>query len=216
MMKKMITLALVLVGALAVGASAGVLGVEAQAGLAMSTLDQDSRYDDPEVRTGLVAGLSVNYGLAPGIALKPGLFYVQQGTKYDVILTNEEGNEIGHGDGIYALDYVQVPVLVTIDLPVVGALVPAVVVGPTVSFKAAYELRHEIDGLGDNTIELDDGYNNTILGAIVGLRTDFGAGPASISVDLRYSHGFTSVVDTDDDEFKSYHRGWQLLAGYSF
>lgn len=202
-----------LVLALLVGpAVAGPLGKGLKAGISYSKITNDST-GDSDHKLGFAAGLSVSYDLLPGLTLQPELLYVQQGGRWDVNVV-EGGTIVSNADLTWKLNYVQVPVLARVNLPLLGAFLPTLIGGPALSFKAASTFDLED---GDSLIasgDVDD-LASTDLSLIVGLGFKVGAGPAGFVVDARYNLGSTNLNDTDS-EVTINNRGFQVLAGFQF
>lgn len=196
-------------------ASAGPLGKTIKAGISYAQITNDNAdIGDSDHELGFAAGIGISYDLVPGITLAPELLYVQQGGKYGITITDEGGNITGSGDLIWDLDYLQVPVLARISLPVVGSMLPTVIAGPAFAFNVASDYTIDAPG-GEETGELDD-VASTDLSLIVGLGLKFGAGPAGVNVDVRYNYGLSDLNDAEGGTNEIKNRGLQVLAGISF
>jgi opacity protein-like surface antigen len=193
---------------------AGELGKGVKAGITYSKVTNDGPAGDSDSTMGFAAGIALSYDLVPGLTLAPELLYVQQGGKYDVNLV-DGGMVVGSGELTWDLDYLQVPVLAKLNLPVVGALLPNLFAGPAFAFNVKSDYTLESDS-GDETGEVDD-IKSTDLSLIVGIGMKVGAGPAGVDVELRYNHGLTDINDSDAaDAAEITNRGFQVLAGFSF
>jgi len=153
----------------------------------------------------------MSYDLAPGFSLQPELLYVQQGAKNEYEEMNEMGELIGSGDYIMDLDYIQIPVLAKVDLPVAGSVLPSIIAGPAIAFKINAEGTYE-GSTGDVSADLED-VNSTNLSLIVGLGLKLGAGPAGVNVEVRYNYGLSKIYDGPID---IQNRSIQGLVGFSF
>jgi len=205
----MMALILVLVAG---SATAGSLSKGVKAGVNLARVTNDFAGDSDHAM-GIAAGLSLSYDLVPGFKIQPEILYVQQGGKYDVTLFDTGGMPLGTGELKWKLNYIQVPVLARLEVPVAGAILPAFMGGVAVSFKsgATYEL--------DAAASSDDGdledIKSTDLSLIMGMGFKFGAGPAGITVDVRYVKGLNNINDSGTAvEVKN--ESIQALAGFSF
>ncbi|MEZ4386921.1 MAG: porin family protein [Candidatus Krumholzibacteriia bacterium] len=204
----------VLVLALVVGqASAGTLGKGIKAGISYAKVTNDFA-GDSDYDLGVAAGISLSYTLVPGLTLQPELLYVQQGGKYDTTIVDGGGNVLGTGDFIWDLNYIQLPVLARLNLPVVGTLLPTIIAGPALSFMASSGYSMEQNGNTLGSGDLED-VKSTDLSLIVGLGFKVGAGPAGVTVDARYNIGSTNLNDAGTDVTIK-NRGFQVLAGFQF
>lgn len=193
-------------------ALAGGLGKGIKAGISYSKVTNDA-VGDSDYKAGVAAGVSVSYDLLPGITLQPELLYVQQGGRWDVNVL-DGGAIVSNAELTWKLNYLQVPVLARVNLPLLGAFLPTLIAGPALSVKTAstYEIEE-----GDALIssgDVDD-LVSTDLSLIVGVGFKVGAGPAGFVVDARYNLGSTNLNDTDSDVTIN-NRGFQVLAGFQF
>ena len=76
------------------------------AGASLSTFTSD-RVTDIKNNTGFLAGAFVRVG-ALGFAVQPGVFYMTKGAKFD---------DVGQGGGNTKLDYIEIPVVIRLSLP---------------------------------------------------------------------------------------------------
>lgn len=208
----MMALILLLVTA---SATAGPLGKGIKAGLSYSMVtNSQSDIDDSDRMAGVAAGVSASYELIPGLKIQPELLYVQNGGKYGITLTGTEGQILGTGDLKWKLNYIQIPVLARLEIPVLSAVLPTLMAGPAVNYLVSSSW--EVDaGSNSSDGDLDDQVKSTDLSLIFGIGMKLGAGPAGVSIDLRYVHGLNNINDVNEDvEIKN--RSFQALAGFSF
>jgi len=204
-----ISLILVLLAGQAV---AGSLGKGIKAGISYSQVTNDN-IGDSDHKLGVVAGVSVSYDLLPGLALQPELLYVQQGGRWDINVV-EGGSIVSNAELTWKLNYLQLPVLARVNLPLLGAFLPTLIAGPALSVKTSST--YEIED-GDSLVssgDVDD-LASTDLSLILGVGFKVGAGPAGIVVDARYNLGSTNLNDSDGDATIN-NRGFQVLAGFQF
>ena len=72
---------------------------------------------DPIARAGFAAGVSYKIGLILGLAIEPGVFYVQGGSKYEIPNTSSGTYSIS-GTITNKYDYLQIPIVVKFTLPI--------------------------------------------------------------------------------------------------
>lgn len=193
-------------------ALAGPLGKGIKAGISYSKVTNDNVGDSGH-KAGVAAGISISYNLLPGISLQPELLYVQQGGRWDINIL-DGGSIVGNGELTWNLNYLQVPVLARVSLPVVGAFLPTLIAGPALSIKTASTYEIEEGGSLVSSGDVED-LASSDLSLIVGAGFKVGAGPAGFVVDVRYNLGRTNLNDTDTDVTIN-NRGFQVLAGFQF
>lgn len=111
--------------------------------------------------------------LGSSLAIQPEVNYIVHGEKWT------DGESITE-----KFTYLQVPVLVRIQLMKEGKIVPVLFAGPSVSFlMSATE-----SGFGS----VKEFFKNTDFGAVIGVGGIFGQGKTKGLVDLRYVFGFTN------------------------
>ena len=165
--------------------------------------------DDTRTRTGVNIGAAVTFAVADNLGIQVGAGYAQKGfttTLEDV-------------DVILALDYIEVPVLLRIGVPSSGALSTHLFVGPAVSFQASCEVGGSTQGItvSAKCSEADISIKSIDLGGVAGVGVDLAAagGALSITLDVLYNLGFSSIDDlSDPDDLKN--RAWSILAGVGF
>ena len=156
--------------------------------------------DGTDPRLGGVGGAFVRFDATPSVALQIEALYSQEGAK-DAIVGQE---------GTYKLDYLDIPVLIRLGVPLSRLADAGVYAGPSIGIP----LRSEFDFEGGGTINES---TKTDLGVTVGL--DYWAGP--VGVDLRYTAGLTDAFDDEiDGEFVEpldiRNQAFTVTLGYRF
>jgi hypothetical protein len=211
-MLKIICFVTVAAGLLAAPVLAGPLGKTVKGGISYAKVTNDVG-GDSDSEMGYVLGLAMTYDLIPGLSLQPELLYVQQGGKYDIALVDEGGMPVGNGELIWDLDYIQVPVLARISLPLLGTAIPTIIAGPALAFNLSSDYTQKMSG-EEVSGNIDD-ISSTDLSLIIGAGMKLGAGPAGAILEVRYNHGLTNLNDSDGPaEIKN--RSIQAMAGFSF
>lgn len=164
---------------LAVPASAQVtLGLRGGLNTAFFT-GRDAAGTDP--RLGAVGGAFVRYDATPRVGIQVEALYSQEGAEDDVI-----GQE-----GTYTFDYIDIPVLVRLGVPVSRFADAGIYAGPSIGIPIRDDFV-DIDGFEEEQGAATD------LGLTIG--ADYWAGP--FGVDLRYTAGLTDAFDDEiDGEF---------------
>lgn len=193
-------------------AQVGPPGLGLKAGVSYSKVTNDN-VSDFQHKLGAMAGISLCAELAPGISLQPELLYVQQGGRIDIVVV--DGVVQGRrGETTWRLNYLQLPVLVRVDLPLAGPLVPVLSAGPVFSLKTASTFETTDSGRLVASGAFDE-LEETDLGLMVGLGFKLGDGPAHVVLDARYNHGLANLNATGTD-VAIHNRGFQFLVGFQY
>lgn len=172
------------------------LGVEG--GATFADLDVSDGDADLGSQTGFrVAGVA-RYGFGGMFGVQTGVGYSQKGAEDDTDPTATTNID---------LSYIEVPVLLTLDIPTGPAPVsPRLFAGPQVSFESTCELGIESGGTSVN-VDCDDpsvgeaalDTKSTDVSLVFGGGLDFGlGGPLSVTLDGRYDLGLTDINDVED------------------
>ena len=140
------------------------------------------------------------------VSIQPEVLYLQKGAS-----ETEQGVDV-----TIAIDYVEIPVFLRINVPVEGTVAPYFLVGPALGFKAGCELRGEEGGV-EVKLDCDEAeaeIKSLDLGGVVGAGLSFAAGPGNVHIGARYNLGLTRLDDSGDDEDVT-SRAFAFLAGDS-
>ena len=164
------------------------LGV--RGGLSFSTLHGD---DVAECgwRQGMCVGVSTEYSILGLVAIQPELLYIQKGAKCDV--DPFTGTDIGETYTV-KLDYLQLPVLAAMSVPLPSLVKPRIFAGPYV----AYNLKAQGSYANASPTDLDF-IKAFDYGAVVGIGTDLDFLIAKVMLDGRYTFGLASIHEDGDD-----------------
>ncbi len=146
-----------------------------------------------ETKAGLVAGGFVEFMIGNMFAIQPEVLYSQKGAKESV-----GGDELK-----LKIDYVEVPVLLKINIPIEGSNVhPNVYAGPAVAFKASCKFSGSSGGVSFSESCDDAGVmvKSTDFGVAFGGGVSFDVGGAEVGVDVRYTLGLTKIDDEPDPD----------------
>ncbi len=150
-----------------------------------------SEEETSDIKTGFAAGIFIEKPFSDLISGQIEALYVQKGGKEEV-----SEDEIEVEDGGLTLSYIDIPVLLKINVPLESNIRPFVYGGGF----AGYLLDASAEANGedvDDQVELKDFLTDLNYGLIFGAGVSFG----SISVDLRYDLGLANIFDSESDAF---------------
>lgn len=162
-------------------------------GLAFSSL-YGSDVADCGWQQGVCVGVSTEYSILGLVSIQPGLLYVQKGAQCDV--DPFTGSDIGEKYTV-KLDYLELPVLAALSVPLPSLVKPRVFAGPYV----AYNLKAQGSYANASPTDLD--FIKTLdYGAVIGVGTDLDFILAKVMLDGRYTFSLASIHE-DSDEVKN-------------
>lgn len=160
-------------------------------------------------RTAFQAGAFVEIGINDWLSVRPELSYVRKGTTIDATLraTNPQTGEVqtfAELDGTLRLSYLELPVLAKLQLPTTGRFAPSLFVGPSfgvnLTSESRTEVRSQVDEINDETRTEDVDTADTEFGAVIGGEVAYTLSSGhAVSLDVRYSTGFTDASPGDVD-----------------
>lgn len=209
-MKKLIAIACVVV-AISAAADVSAAGWRAgvKGGVNMADLTGDDAPENSSTRNGFAGGLFAETHISGRFGFRPEVLYIQKGAEGDFVVP---GDDHPH-ESIIKLDYVEVPLLFTVNFAPGEKLSFNLFVGPTVGFNNTAEV--EIPGHGE-TVELDV-VEDFEFGATVGAGAEYMLSSFSLLLDVRYGFGFTSVIqDIEGEAVDVMNNGIGILAGVGF
>jgi hypothetical protein len=154
-----------------------------------------------ERRIGVQAGLWLNRPLVGGLSLQPEVHYTQKGARYRSAIGL--GFEIASGSAALELAYLEVPLLLRLDLANTGGVRPFVLAGPAIAYRSGCRLNVQANGIGANfdcneefaNANLGDGLRTFDTNAVFGGGLAFRLGGREYSAGVRYSAGLTSISE---------------------
>jgi hypothetical protein len=162
---------------------------------------------DPGYTNGFGLGAFLKMAISDRLSIQPEFLYLQKGasaTEEDVDIT-------------FAVDFVEIPVLLRIDVPTDGSIAPYFLIGPAIGFKTGCEIRGEGGGM-EVTLDCDEAdaaIKSVDFGGVAGAGLSIAAGSGNIHIGARYNYGLINLDDSDlDENVKS--RAFFFVAGYSF
>jgi hypothetical protein len=140
-------------------------------------------------KTGFEGGLFFMYQFNQMFAIQPEAYYSMKGATYS------EGN----GELTLSLDYIEVPLLFKLLIPIQGSnFRPTVFVGPSVGFNSTSNVKAEVDGETILDMDLKDETTSTEFSLVFGGGIGFGVGGNELGIEIRYILGLNSWDDSDD------------------
>lgn len=167
--------------------------------------------DGLDSRTGFMGGVFITFHLTNAFGIEPEALYSQRGASMD------DGSGV---DATIKMDYIDIPVLLRFDIPVVGPIRPFFVAGPAFGIQTKCSIAAEGGGVSasvdcdqfDEDPEANIDNKSFDLSGVFGAGLDFRLGSRTLMVGARYQHGFSDVVK--DASAKS--RTWSIVAGIGF
>lgn len=166
---------------------------------------------DIDNRTGVVGGVFLTFHLTNTFGIQPEAIYSQRGAS---------SNSDPSFDATIKMDYIDIPVLLRYDIPVVGPIRPFFLAGPAFGIQTKCAIGVDGDGVsasvdcdqfsGDPEASFES--KTFDLSGILGAGLDFRLGGHTLMLGARYQHGFSDVVK--DASAKS--RTWSVVAGFGF
>ena len=176
-------------------------------GLSIASFGGDDA-GDPASRKGFSIGGFFNVPLSGTIGVEVGAGFVQKGATETELGVETE----------LAINYIEIPLLLTLSPPTTGNVGFNFFVGPALSFKTSCDASVSEDGVTVNfaCAVADLPLKSFDLGAMVGAGLEFGlTESASLVFDLFYNLGLTKIDNSGvDDDTKN--RAFSILAGVSF
>jgi len=185
----------------------------AEGGLNISDLDVEGEELDSE--TGVRFGAVLRYAFAP-----EGLIGIQTGVAYSQKGASETDGDL---DLAIELDYIEVPLLLTVNLPTASSVRPRLYAGPQVAFEASCTLTGtegsisvDVDCDSDEIEDLGFETESTDFSLLFGGGLDVEAGPGVLTLDGRYDLGLRNInASSGADQAEAKNRNVQIVAGYA-
>ncbi len=181
MRKLFVAVALVLLFTVAVSAQVvtkGVTGKGIKLGVDFAKINTDYDVLDSilDSRDGFIGGAYITYSFTPRFAVQPEILYVTKGAEKGIFIFNAQ----------WAMDYLEVPVLLKFDINPNGPVHPNLFVGPAMSVLLSSKL-HALNYEYDVT----DGMKTMDYSLVFGGGIDY----KHFCFDVRYTLGLANTVD---------------------
>ncbi len=181
-----------------------------KAGVNLANIGGDDAGDDTSIRTGIMGGAFVGFGINEQFGVQIEGLYVMKGAKS----TEEDSTLTGVQkiDVTYKADYIEFPVLLAVRFPSGDKMAFNLFAGPTFGFNIKAE--GEAEGV---TVDFKDETKSFELGAVVGGGFYYMLDSFSVVMDARYGLGATSI----SEEFEGVtpdvkNRGIGIMVGVAF
>lgn len=177
-----------------------------RAGVDFMTLGGDDADNELGRRTGFLVGGFVLVDISGPIAIQPELMYLQKGA------SDEETFDGTTITSTTKLDYIEVPFLAKLQVPLEEGISPNLFVGPTLGINVAAEA--EVEGGGESeTQDISDNVSGTEFGLTLGGGIDINLSDTILTGDIRYGIGLTSIDESDDLSINN--QGFMITAGFA-
>lgn len=166
--------------AVAQSAAVGVTGIGIKLGAAFASIntDYDELDDFLDSRSGFIGGAFLTYGLSRQFALQPEILYVSKGAEKDLFFVSP----------YWTNDYLEIPLLLKLNLAPDGPVHPNLFVGPAVSFLLSSEV-----GASSYSYDVKDGMKTMDFSLVLGGGIDY----KRFTLDVRYTMGLANTIDAD-------------------
>jgi hypothetical protein len=190
-MKKRATILVMLVALLFMTNGIAQMQIGPKAGLNISNVSGDDT-EGAESKTGFGGGVFFMYQFSNMFAIQPEVYYTMKGAKDK---ENFEGETI---EATLSLDYIEVPLLFKLLIPLQGSSVnPAIFAGPAIGFNTTAKAKLEY--MGQSLEEDYEDIKSTDFGLVFGGGVGFPVGRNELGIDVRYILGLSTVDDSADE-----------------
>lgn len=182
-------LALVVAAAVAAGPAHAGAAFGVKGGVSISQVQAD--LFDTDNRTGFVGGIYGAFDLTPAIGIQPELLFVRKGAKLFEYSGDVIGIPVSESVSL-DVDYLEVPVLLRVSLPVAEPVDVRLLAGPVASLKMDEKL--STSGLFGYSLDSDQ-IKTADIGIAAGAAVALRSGDMRIVGEGRYTFGLTNVSD---------------------
>ncbi len=140
-------------------------------------------------KAGFCGGVFMSYDVNEWFTLQPEILYSMKGMKLGFM---DESATV-------SLDYIDIPILATVKIPVEGTLRPFIYAGPVFGINVRSEASSTLSEDEDSELDLSDYTNGFEFSLALGLGLNIGIAGREMILDFRYEPGLTNVYDTPSD-----------------
>ncbi len=183
--------------AFAEDAALGGIGIKFGGALTSATFSgngADSLNDATTDDIGYNVGIQAVFGINSYIAVQPELHYVNKGYQLPLSIG---GTQVSETTDNY--DYIQLPVLASLRLPLLRVFTPKLLVGPHIAYKIGGNSLTKIGNTETRTQHDSDNFNPIDFGFTLGAGADIGLESFTLNVELRYEIGLLGVDSRDSN-----------------
>lgn len=170
-----------------------------------------SQGQDLERRMGFVAGGFAQVDLNEIFGLRPELAYVQKGAWAETLVGS--GEQIVTAESTLKIDYIELPALATMTLPMELDARAFFLAGPALAFNVSGEQEFEINGQTES-VDVSDAINSVDAGLHLGVGADVPIDAGTVTVQARVEIGMVDLPDEGDADVQN--QGIRFSAGYIF
>lgn len=156
-------------------------------------------------RLGFSGGIYFMAHLTDMFGLRLEALYVMRGGKGEVEGTLDVP-DVGvvpfSADVTFKLDYIELPLLAVLSVPIGETVRFDAVAGPAFAFSTSSKLDIELGVMGyfiGQTEDIEDMVKTTDIGGVIGGGFTVDVGPVNLFIDGRWTFGFSSIDDSGDD-----------------
>ncbi len=195
-----------------IAATAGISAGGMKGGLSLARQNGVRLF--PDHRVGLGAGVFAEIPITQVISAQIELLYVMKGgASPQIDLIDMSGNPISTVRIVHKVDYLELPLLARVRVPVQGPVAPTFVVGPSLAYKLSEKYSPPEVGV-DEDFPGGGNLSSTDLGFAFGAGVELGRGRRRWLIEARYTFGVTNTVR--DPDARSVRNGnFLLMSGYS-
>ena len=187
-----------------------VVGLDFKGGLNVANMYGDDVSDDVSIKLGAAVGT--------GVGIKIGMFAIQPEVLFSMKGAKEEG-EIVIVDSTFnyeivvKLSYLEIPILLKINIPA-DAVIPNFYVGPALAFCMVAKDKLTFNNEEGDEEDIKDVIKSVDFGLSMGGGLDIKAGHGRVIIDIRYTLGFVTVNDQEDEDIVVKNSVLSFILGY--
>lgn len=191
---------MVVMAAAAITTSAQNVALGGKVGFVASTFQGDDAVD-LQINKGATGGIFLHIGLVDFLTLQPELLFKQAGAS-GVVVNGNTAQQI-------KINYIEVPLLFKLRLPIDQTFYPHVLIGPQGSYAVSRKYTADGDGVAD-----DINVRRSDVGGVVGAGMDVQSDRFFWTIDFRYGIGILNLDDNENFEYELRNSAFTLATGF--
>jgi len=168
-----------------------------------------AKLTDYDSKPGFACGIFFQFQISNLFAIQPEAYYTMKGATYP-------NHQLS--DATLILNYIEVPVLIKLIIPIEGSIIsPSVYAGPVISFNTTADFKSEENDRGLIEIwDISDDIQSTDFSLAFGGGMGFIVGSNELGFDVRYILGLKSVFDNSSEvDIKNSVINFNIFYGFS-
>ncbi len=168
-----------------------------------------AKFTDYDSKLGFAGGIFFQFQFSNLFAIQPEAYYTMKGATI---------SDHRWGDFSYLIDYLELPLLFKLTIPLEGSIIrPSVYAGPVISFNTTAEFKsEEIDRGLIEIWDISNDIQSTDFSLAFGGGIGFIVGNNELGFDVRYILGLKSVFDTSSEvDIKNSVINFNIYFGFS-